>query len=118
MFQIKILNDTIASDPGTSSATDCEKADLDSCEKERSDTNLNLPIPSASTSMASSMITKGSPCNTPIKSCPFKEECEKFKKKLCIPDHYFAGLEGNCFCATCLKFRSQAGDKDNTLQGY
>ncbi|XP_050504188.1 neuralized-like protein 4 [Diabrotica virgifera virgifera] len=113
--QIKILNKVAQEEQViTKKSLDCEKADLESCEKEGSETKLTLPIPSASTSVTSSVIMKTSHSNTPLKSCPYKEEVEKFKKKLLLPDHYFNLEEPICYCQYCSKARS-SDEKENLL---
>ncbi|CAH0558081.1 unnamed protein product [Brassicogethes aeneus] len=114
--QIKILNDSVSCDQASSVATDCEKADLDSCEKERSETNLTLPLASISANVATPT-NKNSP-PSPAKTCAYKEEIERFKKKLCLPDHYFSSDEPVCFCANCYRSKCQSGEKDNTLVGW
>ncbi|EFA04682.2 bluestreak [Tribolium castaneum] len=108
--QIKILND-VAQEVAENSVTDYEKADLESCEKER----LTLPIPSASTSLTSSGgVSRPSP-PSPIKSliCSYRDECLTFKKRLLLPDNYFTSDDPICHCSTCIK-----GEKDNSLLGW
>ncbi|RZC36582.1 Fer2 3 and/or Neuralized domain containing protein, partial [Asbolus verrucosus] len=114
--QIKILNDVNIQETTENSVTDFEKADLESCEKER----LTLPIPSASTSMTSSVVVSKTTPLSPSKSviCSFKEECIKFKKRLLLPDHYFTTDEPTCHCSNCNKIKNQSGDKDNSLLGW
>ncbi|KAG5890383.1 hypothetical protein JTB14_029747 [Gonioctena quinquepunctata] len=119
--QIRILNATpqreeAPTEPARS--VDCEKADLESCEKERSETKLTLPIPSASTSLMVSTIVRNSPVISPVKFCSYKEECEKFKKKLILPDQYFSSDEPVCYCQNCYKVKSTDLDKDSCLSGW
>lgn len=61
---------------------ECEKADLEACEKERADNKLTLPLPSTSVTTSSVAI---SPTTSPLVLCAFKEECDNFKKKLILP---------------------------------
>ncbi|XP_063932045.1 neuralized-like protein 4 isoform X2 [Zophobas morio] len=113
--QIKILNDVAAQETTETPVTDFEKADLESCEKER----LTLPIPSASTSLTSSVTVQRPSPLSPVKPiiCAFREECVSFKKRLLLPDHYFTSDEPTCYCSTCIKVKSQ-GEKDNSLLGW
>lgn len=62
---------------------ECEKADLEACEKERADNKLTLPLPS--TSVTSNVVLNLSPTTSPLVLCAFKEECDNFKKKLILP---------------------------------
>ncbi|CAH2003990.1 unnamed protein product [Acanthoscelides obtectus] len=114
-IKIKIRNETSQIDTTTTSSFDCEKADLESGEKERSENRLTLPIPSASTSMCSSTIIKNP---SPMKSCVYKEECERIKKKLLLPDQYFTADEPLCYCLNCYKLKSTDVDKENNLAGW
>ncbi|XP_074025291.1 neuralized E3 ubiquitin protein ligase 4 [Leptinotarsa decemlineata] len=118
--QVRILNVTpaIEEPPTPKSGIDCEKADLESCEKERSETKLTLPIPSASTSLTSSTVVRNSPVATPMKLCSHKEECERFKKKLLLPDIYFNPEEPTCYCQNCYKVKSSDADKDSCISGW
>ncbi|KAJ8971546.1 hypothetical protein NQ314_000652 [Rhamnusium bicolor] len=116
--QIKIVNDRVKTEETATTSTDYEKADLESYEKERSETKLSLPIPSASTSLISPTGLKSSPSNSPMKSCHYKEECNKLKKKILLPDHYFTADEPICYCQNCYKKKCLDSDKDNYLLGW
>lgn len=84
-FQVKIFNEAVRDESTPTTSTDFEKADLESCEKERSETKLSLPIPSASTSMSNSACLRNSQGSSPTKCCVYRDECENFKKKLLLP---------------------------------
>ncbi|XP_057662897.1 neuralized-like protein 4 [Diorhabda carinulata] len=112
--QIRILNDHVMEvEQDVEKIIDCEKADLESFEKEGNDTKLNLPIASTSTSTISSVVPKTP--NTPLKSCAYKEEVEKLKERLLLPDHYFTREEPTCYCHYCFKQKTE--DKEN-LSGW
>ncbi|XP_050309268.1 neuralized-like protein 4 [Anthonomus grandis grandis] len=109
--KIRVLNEDIKSSDTTSLNTECEKADLESCEKELSE-NLSLPLPSTSL-VTSSVAVNVSPIQSPLVLCMFKEECENFKKKLLLPDHYFASEESICHCQNCFRsWTKQSEEKE------
>ncbi|XP_018574763.1 neuralized-like protein 4 isoform X2 [Anoplophora glabripennis] len=116
--QVRILNEANRDESTPTTSTDCEKADLESCEKERSETKLSLPIPSASTSMTNSTCVRTSDNNSPMKCCSYKDECDNFKKKLLLPDNYFIADEHICFCQNCYKVKCSETEKDNYLLGW
>ncbi|CAH1098780.1 unnamed protein product [Psylliodes chrysocephalus] len=113
--QIRILNNSVQEEqPEIKKSADCEKADLESCEKERSETKLSLPIPSASTSLISTPVVKNTHISSPLKSCQYKEEVEKFKRKILLPDQYFSPEEPICYCQYCHRARITE-EKENLL---
>lgn len=76
------MNDTGCQEAIEISGADFEKADLESCEKER----LTLPIASASTSLMSSIVVpRSSPSPLGSALCTYREECINFKKRLFLP---------------------------------
>ncbi|KAJ8973613.1 hypothetical protein NQ317_003243 [Molorchus minor] len=79
------------------------------------ETKLTLPLPSTSTNSNSSI--KMSPNNSPMKSCPYQEECNRFKNKMLLPAHYFNGDESICYCQNCYRSKCQESEKDNYLLG-
>ncbi|XP_030761137.1 neuralized-like protein 4 [Sitophilus oryzae] len=109
--KISIINESSKSSEILSSNMECEKADLELCEKERTENNLTLPIPSTSLTN-SNVVLKASPTTSPLVLCMFKEECENFKKKLLLPDYYFSSEEAVCYCQNCYRYRSQTDEKD------
>ncbi|XP_066248762.1 neuralized-like protein 4 isoform X5 [Euwallacea similis] len=109
--KIKIVNEQTKPDGAISTNTECEKADLESCEKERSGNSLSLPLPS--TSLVTSNVTLNvSPTISPLVLCMFKEECDNFKNKLFLPDHYFSPGESVCYCPNCYRLWAQGQEKD------
>lgn len=83
--KIKIINRS-DNTPTISSGQDFEKADFESCEKERSDTNLTLSLPTTSTNSLSVGPQKISPATPHISApCSYKLECEKLRRTLFIP---------------------------------
>ena len=83
VLQIKILNEN--EDTSTVTVQDFEKADLESCEKERS--NFTLPLLSnANDTTITGTSLRITPI-TPIKlpPCTYQQECEAFKKSLLLP---------------------------------
>lgn len=107
--KVTILNERIKSCQVPTNHTECEKADLELCEKEQSETNLSLPLPSTSLT-SSNVVLKTSPTTSPLVLCMFKEECENFKKKLILPENYFASEESICYCQNC--YRSKENEKE------
>lgn len=112
---------------------ECEKADLEACEKERADNKLTLPLPSTSVN-TSSVGLNPSPTTSPLVLCAFKEECDSFKKKLILPgddksivhrlqtnivksvsDIYFSSNESICYCSNCCRW-AQNEQKDSKEQ--
>ncbi|KAK5646861.1 hypothetical protein RI129_005325 [Pyrocoelia pectoralis] len=112
--QIKIVNE-IEEKPNTSSSTDLEKADLESCEKERSDTSLSLPLTTTTAIPSPSNPNHSAPIS-PHNPCIYKEECEKYKKMLLLPDDFFLTEESVCYCSTCSKLNDSMKDED--LKGW
>ncbi|KAJ8912132.1 hypothetical protein NQ315_013221 [Exocentrus adspersus] len=84
--EVRLRNESTRIEHVTVANTDCEKADLESCEKERFEPKLSLPIPAASTSSNNS--TASSHCHSinSRSSCSYKDECKTFMKKLLLPD--------------------------------
>ncbi|KAL3280593.1 hypothetical protein HHI36_003825 [Cryptolaemus montrouzieri] len=117
--QIKIFNSEMPSNPEPKIVVDYEKADLESCEKERADNNLTLPIPSASVNLPQ-VVVQRSPPSSPLKNvkCSYKEECEKFRKRILLPDHFFVPDDASCYCQNCCKLRHQSEEKDDSLFGW
>ncbi|XP_066158319.1 neuralized-like protein 4 isoform X2 [Euwallacea fornicatus] len=109
--KIKIVNEQVKSDGAVSTNTECEKADLESCEKERNGNNLSLPLPSTSL-VASNGTLNVSPTTSPLVLCMLKEECDSFKNKLFLPDHYFSPGESVCYCPNCCRLWAQGQEKD------
>ncbi|CAG9771302.1 unnamed protein product [Ceutorhynchus assimilis] len=109
--KIKIVNEEVKTIESASSNTECEKADLELGEKERSENNLSLPL--ASTSLVSSQLIINSPMPSPLVLCMFKEECEQFKKKLLLPDFYFASEDSVCYCMNCHRSSAQEEEKES-----
>lgn len=83
-MQVKIFNEESKSREPALVTAECEKADLDSCEKERTDNGLSLPLPSTSISNPSNLLNM-SPVVSPLVLCMLKEECENFKKNILLP---------------------------------
>lgn len=84
-YQIKMFNVQMQSNVLPKRVNDCEKADLENCEKERANNNMTLPIASASVNNLPT-ITRSQP-PSPLKNirCSYKEECEKFRKRILLP---------------------------------
>lgn len=97
LAQIKILNES-EDEPTTSSGQDCEKADLESCEKEILEINLSLPLPTTSANV-SNIVQKSSP-TTPHKlpPCNYKQEIEKLRNMLYVPGQFLELKLGNYSC--------------------
>ncbi|KAK9728651.1 Neuralized [Popillia japonica] len=120
--QLKIINEIEDETSTTSSTQDCEKADLESCEKERSIPSLSLQLPTTSySSITNNSVPKMSPL-TPSRSipCPYQDACEKFKKSLFLPDEFFTGDDAICYCSSCFKIRRHDTEtyKDEFIQGW
>ncbi|KAF5281234.1 hypothetical protein FQA39_LY05120 [Lamprigera yunnana] len=111
--QIKIINE-IQEKGSACSTIDFEKADLESCEKERSDTSLSLPLVSPTPSPS---IQKHITPTSPQKPCSYREDCERYKKKLLLPEEFFVSEESICFCANCFKCNLEF-TKDDSLKGW
>lgn len=97
----------------SSSGQDCEKADLESREKDTSETNLTLSLPTTSSTSTPILASKSSPI-TPLKLLPcfYKQECEKLRKMLFLPGKRFLFCQRNrlmivseMFCLFNLFFR-------------
>lgn len=84
--KIKLINKS-EDTQSTSSGQDFEKADFESCEKERSDTNLTLSLPTTSSNSLSVGAQKLNTPTTPLVSmpCNYKLECEKLRRTLYLP---------------------------------
>ncbi|XP_045470918.1 neuralized-like protein 4 [Harmonia axyridis] len=115
--QIKMFSDEIQPNVLPKVVNDCEKADLENCEKERTDNNnMTLPIASASVNNIVPTIQPSSPLKN-IR-CSYKEACEKFRKRILLPDNFFMMDEALCYCQNCYKLRVSNGEKDDTLIGW
>ncbi|XP_018330775.1 neuralized-like protein 4 isoform X2 [Agrilus planipennis] len=101
--QVKLVN---APEEGPKNI-ECEKANLELCEKDRSLINLTLPLngiddsPSTSSNQNSQSIF----VSTPLKNSPciYKQDCETLKKSLFLPEQYFVSDESVCYCSNCHK---------------
>ncbi|XP_022905179.2 neuralized-like protein 4 [Onthophagus taurus] len=124
--QIKIFNEFEEESLASGSSQDCEKADLEICEKEQrpNTEHLTLPIPTTSNNNATTtaVLPKISPI-TPIRSitpCAYQEECVAFKKTLYLPDEFFSLEEPTCICNNCYKIMRLdiEGYKDSHVIGW
>ncbi|KAK9882477.1 hypothetical protein WA026_021818 [Henosepilachna vigintioctopunctata] len=115
--QIKILNDEAQQNIDTRTVLDCEKADLERCEKERDHNRLTLPIASSSEPQ---LTTPRSPPVSPLRNikCSYREECEKFRKRILLPDQFFATEDALCYCQNCYKLRIHSDEKEDFLLGW
>ncbi|ERL95247.1 hypothetical protein D910_12514 [Dendroctonus ponderosae] len=109
--KVKIFGEVSKSRETALVTAECEKADLDSCEKERTDNSLSLPLPSTSLSNPGNLLNM-SPVVSPLVLCMLKEECENFKKNILLPDQYFACEELVCYCSNCNRSWSLEDEKE------
>ncbi|KAK4880128.1 hypothetical protein RN001_008274 [Aquatica leii] len=111
--QIKIINE-VEEEPSRSSIIDFEKADLESCEKERSETSLSLPLVPTNPSPSNQKHNTPTPPNKP---CVYQQDCERYKKMLLLPDEFFVSEESMCFCNNCSKSSFET-IKEECLKGW
>lgn len=91
ILQIKLISekegDSLADFP--SHSTDCEKADLESHEKERSRNALSLNLASTSNELPVTInYSNIDITNHKISNCSYREDIIRFKKTLLLPSKY------------------------------
>lgn len=128
-YQIKIIDNKIS----------CEKADLESIEKER--TELTLPLATSSNSNSAVVNCNNDGFNTvdhALSTCGYRSEIIQFKKTMVLPgiihhkavcvnlifivifaDDYFLPVDPICYCIKCYKLKNHDCEtfKDESLIG-